>query len=60
VFCQINDMRMKPRLASAVAAIAITALMLISVGLGFPTIASASDVADDVRVSVRYVNPSRI
>jgi len=48
VICQINDMRLKPRLASAAAATAITAMMLIALGLGFPRLAAASD---DARVT---------
>jgi hypothetical protein len=43
VFFQINDMQLKPRLASAAAATAITSMMLISVGLGFPRLAAAAE-----------------
>jgi hypothetical protein len=49
---QINDMRLKARLASGVAATAITAMMLIPVGLGFPRLASASALAGNVPVKV--------
>lgn len=49
---QINDMRLKARLASAAAAMAITSMMLISVGLGFPRLAAASERSADVVVKV--------
>jgi hypothetical protein len=42
VFSQVNDTRLKARLASAAAATVITCLMLVSVSLGFPGLASAS------------------
>jgi hypothetical protein len=45
VFSQVNDMRLKARLASAAAATAITCMMLISVSLGFPGLASASELS---------------
>ena len=45
MFFQVNDMRLKARLASAAAATAITCVMLISVSLGFPGLASASELA---------------
>jgi len=44
VFFQINDMRLKARLASAAAATAITCMMLISVSLGFPGLARAGEL----------------
>ena len=44
MFFQINDMRLKARLASAAAATAITCVMLISVSLGFPGLASAAQL----------------
>ena len=40
---QINDMRLKARLASAAAATAITCMMLVSVSLGFPGLAGAAE-----------------
>jgi hypothetical protein len=52
VIASINDMRLKTRLASAAAATAMTALMLISVGVGFPRLAAAAETAGDVRVRV--------
>lgn len=45
MFSQVNDMRLKARLASAAAATAITCVMLISVSLGFPGLASAGELA---------------
>jgi hypothetical protein len=45
VFFSIDDMRLKARLASAAAATAITCMMLVSVSLGFPGLASASEVS---------------
>jgi hypothetical protein len=44
VFSQINDMRLRARLASAAAATAITCMMLVSVSLGFPGLAGAAEL----------------
>ena len=41
MFFQINDMRLTARLASGAAATVITGMMLVCVGLGFATPASA-------------------
>ena len=46
MFSQINDMRLKARLASAAAATAITCMMLVSVSLGFPGLAGAAELQD--------------
>jgi len=50
VICQINDMRLTSRLASAAAATVITAVMLVCVGLGFAVPAAASG-QDSIRLA---------
>ncbi len=52
MIASIDPMRLKTRLASAAAATAMTALMLISVGLGFPRLAAATETTGEVRVRV--------
>jgi hypothetical protein len=42
VICQINDMRLTSRLASAAAATVITAVMLVCVGVGFAVPATSA------------------
>jgi hypothetical protein len=44
VIFRINDMRLTTRLANAAAATAITAMMLVCVGLGFSAPATADTV----------------